>query len=427
MNRQNDELFNDNASGELYSDSSHTAEHSVQDKAEAKPATVSEVDDFIFLKPGQHKKKVKKRRSTYTCGDDIVVRSTTSNRKTRHHKKHRRRAKMKRWKKVLIAIASTLFALVLILVITVVSLFYRGSQELFNSEIAVSAPEGVTVQENGKYVVYNGETYEFNENITNMLFMGVDKREIDGEAQVKGTGGQADVLLLASIDTSTGKITLVNISRDTMTDVTVYSAGGSYVGSEKQQLCLAYAYGDGKETSCENTVDSVTRLFYNIPVNTYFALDLDGISAINDSIGGVDVVSPETIDGFVQGQSYHLTDGQAESFVRARDTNKLDSNNMRMQRQQIYMESFINTAIEQTKKDLGTPMRLYNESAEYSCTNLNPSRVSYLAGMLVTNGSMKIDMVSVPGNVTQGEKFAEFNVDEKSFYEMFLNIYYNKI
>lgn len=298
---------------------------------------------------------------------------------------------------------------------------YQGGNELFNTDIHVTAPQGIETEENGKYVIYNGETYKFNDKVTNVLCMGIDKRNLDenNNSKVKASGGQADVLMLVSIDTSNGKITLFNISRDAMVDVTMYSAGGAYAGTEKQQICLSYAYGDGKESSCENTVNSVQRLFYNIPINTYFSLDLDGIAALNDSIGGVDVVSPETIGDFVEGQSYHLVGQQAESFVRTRDTSKVDSNNMRMQRQKVYIQSFMNTVIQQTKKDLTTPLDLFNASAPYSCTNLNPSKVTYLAQQAVLGGMNGIDMLSVPGQVKMGSKYAEFNVSEAEFYQMF--------
>ena len=156
---------------------------------------------------------------------------------------------------------------------TVAYLIYQGGNELFNTDIHVTAPQGIETEENGKYVVYNGETYQFNEKVTNVLCIGVDKRNLDenNNNKVKASGGQADVLMLVSIDTSNGKITLFNISRDSMVDVTMYSAGGAYAGTEKQQICLSYSYGDGKESSCENTVNSVQRLFYNIPIGQPFA------------------------------------------------------------------------------------------------------------------------------------------------------------
>lgn len=139
-------------------------------------------------------------------------------------------------------------------------LMIKGGRELLDGDYKITAPQGVHVQNDGEYVVYNGKTYQLNENITSILFMGVDKRELE-QTEINGTGGQADVIVLAAVDTETEKVSLINVSRDTMTDVTVYSANGGYIGSKEQQICLSYAYGNGKETSCENTVNSVKRLF----------------------------------------------------------------------------------------------------------------------------------------------------------------------
>lgn len=435
MSKQSENNFEENSDNELFSNSSDTkeaAEKSLDNDNNKNYLTVAseDVEDYVFTTSYVKKKKVIKNRDYSSCHDDMVVRSNTTNRMRKRHKSHKHRhkhKKMKLWKKILISVCCVFLSLILLLVGTVYFLIQHGGSELFNVEISVSAPTGITVQENGKYVVYNGDTYKFNDKVTNILCMGVDKREIGGMSEVNGTGGQADVIILASIDTSTGKITLLNISRETIADVTIYSAGGSYVGTERQQICLAYAYGDGKELSCENTVSSVKKLFYNIPINTYFAMDLNGISAINDCVGGVDVVSPETIGEFVSGESYHLMDGQAESFVRSRDMSKLESNNLRMQRQQEYLRSFMDKVIAQTKQNIGTPIGLYNESAPYSCTNLNPSKVMYLAQSAVINGSMSIDMHSVPGEIKMGEKYAEFIVNENEFYELFLSVFYNKV
>lgn len=441
MNRQNDssaEATTENIENKLDSDTPEIleSERGRDSKVHVSDPSQLDVDGYIFKDSKLKKKKKKVYTDVYGIDDDsIVVKSNTTNHykkhksKSHHHHHHSKHRKMKTWKKVLLSIGCTLLGLIILAVGTITYLIYQGGNELFNSDIHVTAPQGIETEENGKYVVYNGETYKFNDRVTSVLCMGVDKRDLDenNNSKVKASGGQADVLMLVSIDTSNGKITLFNISRDTMVDVTMYSAGGAYAGTENQQICLSYAYGDGKESSCENTVNSVQRLFYNIPINTYFSLDLDGIAALNDSVGGVDVVSPETIGNFVEGESYHLVGEQAESFVRTRDTSKVDSNNMRMQRQKVYIQSFMNTVLQQTKKDLTTPLDLFNASAPYSCTNLNPSKVTYLAQQAVLSGLNGIDMLSVPGQVKMGTKYAEFNVSEAEFYQMFLNVYYTKI
>jgi LCP family protein required for cell wall assembly len=385
---------------------------------------MDELDDYIFLKQKRKKKASNKQREIVNNFEDYpLLKSKRSSSKHHHHKQTSKKKKMKTWKKILISIGCTLLAVVLLLVGTLVALFYKGNSELITTDYVITAPDDVEVQNQGEYIVYNGKTYKFNEKVTSILLMGVDKRDLEGTT-VNGTGGQADVNVLMALNTETGKVSLINISRDTMTDVTEYSAGGAYVGTVKEQLCLAYSFGDGKESSCENQVDAVQRLFYNIPIQSYFSLDLDGIAAINDSVGGVDVVSPSTIGQFTQGESYHLEGDMAESFVRVRDEVSVDANNGRMERQQVYINSFISTVLAQTKADISTPVDLFNAAASYSCTNLNASKISYLAFNAVSNGGMSYEMLSVPGEVKMGESYAEFYPDETGLFEMFLSVYY---
>ena len=387
-----------------------------------------EISDYIFTK----KRRVKKHRSEeknmsdYTDNYELVKSDRSNDRIKKRRHKHKSKRRMKRWKKVLISIGCVFLSLILLVVGTFTYLFIKGGSELLDGNYSITAPQDVETQNDGEFVVYNGKTYQYNKNVTNILFMGVDKRELQ-KTEVHGTGGQADVIVLLAVDTKTGKISMINISRDTMTDVTVYSANGGYVGSEKQQLCLSYAYGNGNETSCENTVNSVQRLFYNIPIKSYLALDLDGISAVNDSIGGVDVTSPETIDSFVKGQNYHLEGELAESFVRSRNHESADANTLRMQRQQVYVQQFMDKVISATKKQITTPVDLFNASSPYTCTNLNPSKILYLAQSVVLSDGMSVEMSTVPGEAKMGETYAEYYVDEGKFYEQFLNVFYNQV
>lgn len=396
------------------------------DSVEAKPNAVNS-DECIRLEGERSPVKNDEKTIDDDFNDYIFTKPHKSKkRKVKSHSQSTTRKKKKRLKKVLLSIGCVFLGLILLVVGTYTYLFIKGSSELFESNYSITAPQGVETQNQGEFVVYNGKTYEYNKNITSILFMGVDKRELE-ETEVKGTGGQADVIVLLAVDTKTGKISMINISRDTMTDVTVYSANGGYVGSEEQQLCLAYAYGDGKKTSCENTVNSVKRLFYNIPIKSYLALDLDGIAAVNDSIGGVDVTSPETIGDFVNGQNYHLEGSLAESFVRSRNHESADANTLRMQRQQVYATQFMNKVISATKEKITTPIDLFNSSSPYTCTNLNPSKILYLAQSVVMSNGMSVEMNTVPGEAKMGETYAEYYVNESEFYELFLNVFYTPI
>ena len=90
--------------------------------------------------------------------------------------------------------------------------------------------------------MYNGQTYEFNKNMTSILCMGIDKSSFDGASDIKGENGQADVLILVAMEPAPQQQSVLDISRDTMTDVAVYSASGYYVGNCKRTdlpfICL---------------------------------------------------------------------------------------------------------------------------------------------------------------------------------------------
>ena len=366
-----------------------------------------DIKDYVYLKP---RRKKKKHKHKHGHGHS-------------HSHRHKRQRK-KTIKRIILGVVCGILAAVIACAGTLFYLLQKGKEELFNTEFHVTAPQGVTVNDGGKLVEYDGHTYALNENITSMLFMGVDKRDLDDNAEVGEGQGQADVIVVGAYDAKNRKITLINVPRDTMTDVSIYSSSGAYAGTKRQQICLAYSYGSDNVHASENTVSAVAKLFYNIPVNTYFTMDMNGISALNDSVGGVDVTSPETIGSFVEGQEYHLTGAQAESFVRDRSHKDAEANLRRNERQKVYVASFMNKVFSSAKKDPGSMIGLFNASSPFSTTNITPAKVAYLAQDISSNGAPKTDQVSIDGTTTLKGNHAEFTVDEESFYELFLSVYY---
>lgn len=393
-----------------------------------KKSVYDDYEDYVFAQP-----RKKKYTSESRDADSSHHHSNSHHHSSSHHRRHHHKKKrMKTWKKVLLIILCTLLALVIAVTATVFVLIQKGRGELFDVKLNLDLPDlsaieaEVELEDGGRYIVYNGSKYRYNEDVTTMLFMGVDKRDID-DLTAEGMGGQSDVIVMMAIDTKNRNISMISLPRDTMADVAVYNTSGEYVGMREMQVCLAYAYGDGKDLSCEYMQAAVRRIFYNIPVQTYYALDLEGIAALNDSVGGVDVISPETIGDFVSGQLYHLVGRNAESFVRTRNQDIKEANLLRMERQKMYVKAFMSKVFAATKEDLTTPVTMFNESAPYSCTNLNASKVTYLAKELVLGGGMTTTMMTVPGDMTLVDHYAQYHIDEEAFYEMFLSVYYEKV
>lgn len=353
---------------------------------------------------------------------------STVNKKKDKHKKH----KMKKSKKVLITILSCILGLCLLVVGTFGFLYYSGKNGLLDkSGMSLNPPSDTKVIDNGNYIFYNGHNYRYKDSMTSILFMGVDKDELGTVKNVVGTGGQADALYLIAIDTDNGVTTTFQISRNTMVDIDLYNTSGDFIRTENNQICLSYAYGDGKETSAENTVRSVRRLFYGLPVaQSYTALDISGISALNDSIGGVTVTSPVTYKDdknnvvYNEGQTYELHGKEAESFVRSRNHETANYNDNRMARQKAYLNAFIDKTVSMTKSDITTPVTIYNSAKPYMTTNLSAAKVSYLATDLLRKGITSADIQKVPGKDKDGKNYVEYKVDNKKFFKMIVDTFY---
>ena len=348
--------------------------------------------------------------------------------KKSQHNKH----KMKKSKKIHITVVSCILGLCLLVVGTFGFLYYRGKNGLLDkSGMSLNPPGDTKVIDNGNYIFYNGHNYRYKDSMTSILFMGVDKDELGTVNNVVGTGGQADALYLIAIDTDNGVTTTFQISRNAMVDIDLYNTAGDFIRTENNQICLSYAYGDGKETSAENTVRSVRRLFYGLPVaQSYTALDISGISALNDSIGGVTVTSPVTYKDdsnkvvYNEGQTYELHGKDAENFGRLRNHKSDNYNDNRMARQKAYLNAFIDKTVTMTKSDITTPVAIYNSAKPYMTTNLSVSKVSYLATDLLRKGITSADIQKVPGKDKEGKNYVEYKVDNKKFFKMIVDTFY---
>lgn len=346
-------------------------------------------------------------------------------------KKHKHKKKMGKVKKILLIVGLSILGIILALVVTFIIMYFSGKSAMTDkSTMHLTPPDkNVTVIDNGNYINYKGHVYRYKDSMTSILFMGVDKTEKLGTVNgIVGTGGQADALYLIAIDTDNGLTNTFQISRSTMCDINIYNAKGSFISTENAQICLSYAYGDGKESSAENCITSVRRLFYGLPVaQSYVVLDIDGISALNDAVGGVTVVSPVDLDNkYKTGETYELHGDAAESFVRSRDLSKVDSNTNRMARQKTYLDAFISKTVAMTKDDITTPLSIYNDAKPYMVTDITASRVSYLAVELLRKGVTSADIKKVPGKDYDGDPYTEYRVNDEEFLQMLVDTFYVK-
>ena len=359
--------------------------------------------------------------------EDETPQDTDSKKTRRHHHHSRRFSRRRRIKRALIALVSIPLALVLIAASVFGVLNVLGRRQLQKDGGGVQTnPFSVTYDE-GKTVEYNGTTYVLNENLVTVAAIGLDRESFGLQDNKIGTAGQADFILIVTMDMKSGHVSSIMIPRDTMVDVDQYTTDGQYVGVENMQICLSFAYGDGGETSSRNVLTSAQRVLYGIPVHLYGVLDLDGIPALNDAIGGVSVTLQENFGNSYAGDRITLHGSQAESFVRARDTSRMDSDAPRRARQIQYVRAYIDKATHAAIRDLGVIRRLYNTAMEYAFTNVSLSRATYIATTLLSKGVNLSDVKTLSGTLQPGDPYAEYILDEKAAFETVLNVFYTPV
>ena len=76
----------------------------------------------------------------------------------------------------------------------------------------------------------------------------------------------------------------LQLNRDTMTEITLLQPDGTGYASANLQLCTAHWYGGDAWSSCENTVEAVSYLLGELPIDGYYALDMQAIPRITFTI-----------------------------------------------------------------------------------------------------------------------------------------------
>ena len=286
-------------------------------------------------------------------------------------------------------------------------------------------------------VFWNGKTYKRNTYVKAVLCMGVDRDGPMTETTLSGDGGQADGIFLLANDTARGSMKILLIPRDSMTEITKTDtswteANGAELGEVVDHLSLSYAYGDGREKSCEYTKQAVSHLLMGLKIDSYMAADLEIIASLNDEVGGVTVTIPtmgmEQADPeFVFGQTVRLKGEQAERFVRFRDTERDNSAISRMEQQKLYISGFFQAVKEKSRTESSITEHLFEMSQDYMVTDMAKDEylklaINALEGEGLTSTSFKM----APGTGTATETYDEYYVDQEALVPILLDLFYRE-
>lgn len=281
------------------------------------------------------------------------------------------------------------------------------------------------------WIRYNGQVYDYNENIMTFLCMGVDVQDKITEKQTGLASGQADAIFLLVLNPDTKEIHIIAIDRNTMTEIETYDDDGNFTGVMIAQINLAHGYGDGKEQSAQYQVKAVSKLMYDLPIHGYCAINMAAIPLINDAVGGVDVTMledlPEVLPNSRKGDQIHLEGENAYWYVKYRDVAVEESARLRLGRQKQYLTAYINKAKEVFKKDVTLPITLFNGISGYMTTDVTVDEVVYLAGTAAGYFFSEENLIMLPGETDTSGRFDEFYVDEERLKQIIIETFYTPL
>ncbi len=278
-------------------------------------------------------------------------------------------------------------------------------------------------------ITYQGKTYRYNDQLTTILFLGVDQTDIKAvenkDTSVSG-GGQSDVDVLFVLDQSkkTGKV--IAIDRNTMTQILTYDKEGKQTDSDSRQLCLAYSYAGGGSKGAKATSYAISQMLKGIPIQHYLATDFTGIQIANDSLGGVTIDALEDIDSWHTGDQITLHGADAERYIRYRDLTGSGGNVKRMAREKQFFESFLKQLHQKMKQDLTIPLSMFQMMSDHMVTDLSGSEFSDLMENFSGQEISDMNYISLPGETRYNAStdHDEFYLDQDKLYELIVQTFY---
>lgn len=278
-------------------------------------------------------------------------------------------------------------------------------------------------------VEYEGSTYIYNDHLSNYLFMGIDSTEEVSNMESQMDAGQADSIFIVSLDRAEETLQVLSIPRDTITEIEVFNPSGTSLGMTDNHINLQYAYGDGKEESCELMKTAVSNLLHGLPIQGYYSMNISGISEVGKLVGDVEIVVPddsleEHDPYFKEGTTVIINGDNAEEFLRYRDTGKSQSALVRQQRQKTYLKALIPKLQEKMQTNSSFVGNLLDDIQPYTVTNIGND---VFVKLLNAAGNSTLETQTVPGEGIEGKYYDEYHVNHDELYRLILSMFYNKI
>ncbi|MCY6992381.1 LCP family protein [Staphylococcus argensis] len=210
--------------------------------------------------------------------------------------------------------------IIILLIGALITLYFTFKVNRFNNNIHESVDKKEKVKATQQKLKHHKP-------ISIALF-GVDS---NAKRSKENLGQRTDTLLIASVNPEKEKTYLMSIPRDTYSKIS-----GT---NEHEKIAHAYAYGGPKKAI--NTIEDN----FDIPIDSYMTMDMDGFKQVIDSIGGIKVKSLNTFNyngsSFKKNRVEKMNGKKALDYVRSRKEVGSDGDEGRTKRQRQIIQKVV--------------------------------------------------------------------------------------
>ena len=235
----------------------------------------------------------------------------------KHHHRHHRHHHMRRGWKIFWSIFGLLVAILLIFA----GVAYHN----------LSVTTGDMYSTSGANTKRNAQKVLAQKKPVSILLMGTDTGEFG-----RSDKGRTDTLMIMTLNPNTKTTTIVSLPRDMKVNLP------GYPEYSPSKINAAYTYGGVKES-----INTVQKEF-NVPIDFYLLVNMNGLEKAINKVGGVDVVSPLTFSyeghSFQKGKKYHLNGEAALAFSRMRHEDP-NGDYGRQQRQRLIIAALLKKSV----------------------------------------------------------------------------------
>ena len=237
-------------------------------------------------------------------------------------------------------------------------------------ETVISDEDRITVERNDLALNKN-----INNDVYSILLLGTDARDLAAR------GGRSDVMIVASVDKTSGIVRLSSLSRDMYLEIP---------GVGKDKLNAAYAYGGPLLA-----IKTVNKNF-ELNIEDYAVVNFSAMAGIVDALGGVDIYLGEQEYYFINYNVALAEDYEGFAKSTAREQLKKEEH----ENATVHLDGLQSVAYARIRKldnDLqrGSRQRILLEAILKKGNNLSPSTFYSLVTSLLNTVSTNVKMTTV--------------------------------